>query len=399
MTGFAGGLRLWGLAAGFALFAPLGAVSHQAMAPAFLLPAAAILLAAGLSRPAALRPARGPLLAFLALAGWAAFTHVFAVDCAACAERAPGKLATLGLVAWAAASGAAALDGAAERRSAARALVGGLAAAIALMAVELAADAPVHRLATGLGPDDPVSPSRYNRAASALVILSWPAAAWLWGEGRRGAAAALVLAAAGVAFAGESLSAQVASILAVAAAGAAAVAPGAVLWTGVAAAAGFSALAPWVFLALPDWIRPVAHLLPGSAMHRVEIWHFSAGAVFEAPVLGHGFGAIRDFVPAPETLARYARLEEWTSHPHNAPIQLWLDLGAVGLALAAALAWFAVRPARGLPPPWRAAALAAAAATAFTAMVSFGAWQETWLGMVGMALLAFRALAPGPGAR
>lgn len=399
MTGFADGLRLWSPRAGFALFAPLGVLSHQAMAPGFLLPAAAILLAAGLSRPAALRPGRGPLLAFLALAAWAAIVHLFLVDCAACAERAPGKLATLGLVVWAAASGAAVLDSAAERRSAARALVGGLAAAIALMAVELAADAPVHRLLTGLGPDDPVPPSRYNRAASALAMLCWPAAAWLWTEGRRGAAAALVLAAAGTAFAGESLSAQAASVLAAAWAGAATVFPAAAFWAGVAPVAGFAALAPWIFLAFPGWIGPAAHLLPGSAMHRVEIWYFSANAVFEAPIVGHGFGAIRDFVPTPETLAGYVHLEKWTSHPHNAPIQLWLDLGAVGLALAAALAWFAVRPARALPPPWRAAALAAAAATALAAMVSFGAWQETWLGAIGMALLAFRALAPGPGAR
>jgi O-antigen ligase len=111
-----------------------------------------------------------------------------------------------------------------------------------------------------------------------------------------------------------------------------------------------------------------------SVYHRAAIWQFVAQRIEEKPLLGWGLHASRSMPGAKETIARGAELVPL--HPHNGPLQLWLELGAIGAILGAALlAWLA-----------RSAASAAQAAT-LTAMVtvasiSFGLWQGWWMAAI-----------------
>jgi O-antigen ligase len=71
-------------------------------------------------------------------------------------------------------------------------------------------------------------------------------------------------------------------------------------------------------------------------------------------------------------------------HPHNGPLQIWLELGAHGAVLAA-LVWWALfdlcaRAARN-DRPGGAAAGGAATAYFVIGALSFGVWQEWWLGL------------------
>jgi O-antigen ligase len=119
-----------------------------------------------------------------------------------------------------------------------------------------------------------------------------------------------------------------------------------------------------------------------SIYHRAAIWQFVAQRVEEKPLLGWGLHASRSMPGAKETIARGAELVPL--HPHNGPLQLWLELGAIGAILGAALlAWLA-----------RSAASAAQGAT-LTAMVtvasiSFGLWQGWWMAaiwlLIGLAI-------------
>jgi hypothetical protein len=54
--------------------------------------------------------------------------------------------------------------------------------------------------------------------------------------------------------------------------------------------------------------------------------------------------------------------------------------------------WFSVRPLTKIPACYRVAALASASAVLFTSLVSFGLWQETWLGVIGMLVIWFKFL-------
>ena len=69
-------------------------------------------------------------------------------------------------------------------------------------------------------------------------------------------------------------------------------------------------------------------------------------------------------------------------HPHNAALQIWMELGLIG-AVAAALVWAAVFSGLSRPRPSAPAAAACAATTAYLTFgaVSFGVWQEWWLAL------------------
>jgi O-antigen ligase len=69
-------------------------------------------------------------------------------------------------------------------------------------------------------------------------------------------------------------------------------------------------------------------------------------------------------------------------HPHNVPLQAWLELGAPGailLALVIARLWLGL-PARPWPRLYAAAVAGSLAAALAVALGSYGMWQEWWLG-------------------
>jgi O-antigen ligase len=150
---------------------------------------------------------------------------------------------------------------------------------------------------------------------------------------------------------------------------------------------------------------------PPSAAHRLLIWDFTIDRITERPLLGWGLEASRS-IPGHRDLPSAALLERfgltgpeaargWIPrapmlplHPHNGPLQLWLELGAVGAMLGGLLALLlAYRAGRSAAP---AVALAMLASAAVSGMLSFGAWQEWWIGAELLALCGAAALARAP---
>ena len=117
-----------------------------------------------------------------------------------------------------------------------------------------------------------------------------------------------------------------------------------------------------------------------SAEHRLLIWSFVGDRIAEHPVAGWGLDASRS-IPGGKDLVQHG--ETWLPlHPHNAPLQLWLELGAPGAALFALLAasiWRALGVA-AWPRGFAAAAGGALAAGSVASLATYGIWQEWWLG-------------------
>jgi O-antigen ligase len=68
-------------------------------------------------------------------------------------------------------------------------------------------------------------------------------------------------------------------------------------------------------------------------------------------------------------------------HPHNAPLQFWLELGATGasvLSLLVALAWLSLAEI-DWPRPFAAAVGASLTAALVASFASYGIWEEWWL--------------------
>jgi exopolysaccharide production protein ExoQ len=113
---------------------------------------------------------------------------------------------------------------------------------------------------------------------------------------------------------------------------------------------------------------------------RIGIWHEAARRIAEHPFIGHGFDATRvlsrDTPNIPGT--------SWPAlplHTHNALLQIWLELGVVGVLLTIALLGTAMRALWPLTarPHHLAVVLATLASTSVIALVSFGVWQHWWL--------------------
>lgn len=272
-------------------------------------------------------------------------------------------------------------------------LVLGLGLTVILVVVDRLLNGGLMRLVHGAGAQATVT----NRGTTMLVLLIWPAALFLsgpigrigrWQGGPCWALAAWLAAALGVGLSYTS-SAQLAFLVGTLAFGAA--------WLfGRTASRSAMVLLPLALLAMPllpalapiDAASQPSALLKPSARARLVIWQFAEARITERPFLGWGIDAARA-IPGGKTAVplvvdsrgTIVMLERMPLHPHNGPLQIWLELGAVGAVLAAGLVFVLLRrlDAAALPRAWRAVALAAVAGAAIEISVSYGMWQSWWL--------------------
>ena len=123
--------------------------------------------------------------------------------------------------------------------------------------------------------------------------------------------------------------------------------------------------------------------LARSVQHRFQIWMFVAERAKQRPYLGWGLDASRR-IPGgnvPTSLGEAVL----PLHPHNAILQIWLELGVPGLVILALLvgALMAAPAGRHAPelssplsPAVRAATILS---TSLIACLAFGIWQNWWV--------------------
>jgi O-antigen ligase len=124
------------------------------------------------------------------------------------------------------------------------------------------------------------------------------------------------------------------------------------------------------------WLHVIA---PPSWDHRLNIWAFTANQIVQHALRGWGIDASRTFGPAIPL------------HTHNAALQLWLELGSLGAALAAAFfAWILYRIVAWTGEDRRDGAMAAGALVSYLVIggLSFGVWQEWWLALGALTAIA-----------
>jgi len=348
----------------FAWLGPLGFAPLLGLAGLLCLPAFRV----------SLREA--PLLVVLALgAAWAATSGLWS-------PHRPGELedstalktalqVPLYWAAWCAARRLAPDD----RRRVLRFFAWGLGLFGAVLLIEAITGAAIYQaLRSAIG--DPIRPdlARKNVAQGSFVLaLLWPVA--LAGGFRAGAPAWLALPmAAGTALLANRFLSDAPTL----AVGLAILAGGLVLVWPKTAPKAFCVGAALLIVAMPLLILALRLLgagpqLPESWAQRVGYWTYALERIAEKPWVGWGLDASRAFSP-------HIQL-----HPHNGPLQLWLELGLPGV-LAAALVWvFAFRRmARDSRSLVAAGAAGSAAVYVFFGAISFGVWQEWWLALAAL---------------
>ncbi|HEV2335921.1 MAG TPA: O-antigen ligase family protein [Stellaceae bacterium] len=168
-----------------------------------------------------------------------------------------------------------------------------------------------------------------------------------------------------------------------------------------------AALAIFAILSAPVTLPRLAHLpsvfatvdaFKGSAGHRLLIWSFTGARIAERPIAGWGLDSARA-IPGGKVEIRPGQAA-LPLHPHDAALQVWLELGFPGaglFALLVGLLWLRLGEA-----PWPRLYAAAAGGSLFAAtaiaLSAWGIWQEWWLGTLALALFATMVMAREAGA-
>lgn len=263
-----------------------------------------------------------------------------------------------------------------------------------LAAAEMLLDFPITRRMLAQPPDfngpDFLFLNNIAHGMPVMLLLLWPAVYVLAAiRGARAMALVLVLLAAAVILALPMGATKLALFLSAAIGLLALWRPKLAILAATTGAFAAAALLAALLVLTPEGevASTAAGHLPDSWTHRLQIWRYAADHIAEQPVLGYGFDASRRIGGELVTASRQVPLvtgnggQRLPLHPHSAPLQIWLELGAVGMAIGLlllagllALLWRMAgdRPAAAM-------ALATLSAWGVVASLSFGIWQTWWL--------------------
>jgi O-antigen ligase len=340
-----------------------------------------------LTRPAAYPTRlRHPAMLLAFLVGWGALSACWSID--------PDRSLLLAARLLGIFAAGLALAAGAARVERPQRLLGLLLAGGALGIAAAAGDQVTGGRVNALVHDRVYLPAETNQVMIALAILALPAVAAMWPRRRALAVTAGLVAVAAIALSVDE-SAKLGIVLAVVI--------GAFAYWRHRAAARVLVFASMLFVILAPLTLPqLAHMprvfdavdvFKESAGHRLLIWSFVGNRIAGHPVLGWGLDSSRA-IPGGGIVIRPPH-ETWLPlHPHNAALQVWLELGAVGVlpfVALLALLWYRIAGA-AWPRLYAAAAAGSLAAALTVAFLSYGVWQEWWLGTLALAMFAVLAL-------
>ena len=276
----------------------------------------------------------------------------------------------------------------------------GFAFAAWILLLEQLLDFPLYRLLHLLPAGGEVEAYVHNKAATALAVLLCPtllaqtcngaAGSSLGGTRRQAALAALALLAILSTPSQSALVAATGGLIVLAAARwRERLVRNGIVYLSIAVAVA----APAIALILPPDASTTLGWLPYSAAQRIEIWRHIGQAIAEHPLLGIGIdGARHTLSVAPGSI-------EGALHPHNAFLQIWLELGVIGVAWLVGFLLFLGSLIGRMPVEARPYADAALAAAVLVSSFAWGIWQTWWIAtlFVSAALLVAGARARDAG--
>lgn len=250
------------------------------------------------------------------------------------------------------------------------------------------------------------SPPRYQgsflaSASAALVVVIWPCALGLARRTSIGWALALLVGASVAIFGQNMSSAKIALVFAVIA--------GVTMWrwprfSGVAVFSGLTVANIALFIVvysrgapgLVGWLADAlsVDVLPLPWQERIYIIDFALEKVAEQPLFGWGLDASRTISAG--IVGPFHGNPAIPLHPHSLWLQIWLELGLVGVALALALVGLAITKISlsRADPMVAATAIAMVVSYLVVGNISFGAWQSWWLAIAWLGVGFVSALVP-----
>ncbi|MGY9005373.1 MAG: O-antigen ligase family protein [Alphaproteobacteria bacterium] len=230
--------------------------------------------------------------------------------------------------------------------------------------------------------------AEYNIGLAILSLMSWPAAMILWLRGMGWVAALMLVATVALvwSFSGTAIAIAVSLgvLVFLITVALPKIAPRLLVGVFILGVLGAPFMATTIFKEIQP--RTLVTVLPDiSISHRLVVWEFAARKSLEKPFQGWGLDASR-YVPGGKEVVMLGqnkprtRGELMPNHPHNAPLQVWLELGGVGAVLLSMLVYFLAQGIirRFQSPLAQASAFAQLTIVLSIGSMSFGIWQS-WI--------------------
>ena len=263
-----------------------------------------------------------------------------------------------------------------------------------LMAVDLAFESGIHKFLHGVGASEPFSTAVFNRGAISIIFLG--GAGFLLLERKLSLINALLF----IPFIAmflmiQSQSAQLAVLIGLLFYY---IFPASKAW----AWSGLFAVIAIFMLVKPLIVEPIRLLIPQSVddyeiirqtfiWHRFQIWEFVSEYALKSPFWGHGLEVTKNLWN--ENV--YQNGTHTTLHPHSVVLQIWIEFGLIGIALAIfAIGILLKYMYSALEPSIRRAALTSFILAFAVAEITYGIWQSWWLGLLVMLVAVFVAQVP-----
>lgn len=123
------------------------------------------------------------------------------------------------------------------------------------------------------------------------------------------------------------------------------------------------------------------------------MWRFVTDAIINgSSVWGVGADASRSFPGANEKIMW--GIELMPLHPHNGALQIWLELGVLGVAVLAIVPVLIFRCVKGMPNKNLAILAALLSAYMTPWLLSYGVWQSWWLALAWLTAAIGCGLSP-----
>lgn len=128
-----------------------------------------------------------------------------------------------------------------------------------------------------------------------------------------------------------------------------------------------------------------------SENHRLHMWRFVTEAIANGSfAFGFGADASRGFPGANEKIMW--GIELMPLHPHNGAIQVWLELGAIGVAIVAIAPLLILKATKDMPRHELAIHAALLSAYLVPWVLSYGIWQSWWMALAWLTAAIGRGL-------
>ena len=128
-------------------------------------------------------------------------------------------------------------------------------------------------------------------------------------------------------------------------------------------------------------------------LHRLIIWSYVKEKILEKPLIGHGFFSSRNIANKMRHTKSETKYQLIPLHPHNSILQIWLELGVLGIIIFFSFIKFILDKIYYYVQINRSVATVAFITffQIFTiGQISFGFWQSWWLAITLITLILYR---------